>query len=112
MNCLLPTQVGYFDNGELILDPKRIACRCPGCVRFCAEWCLTDVTCLLPLFRYLRTWFLPDLIVVLPDWFTRVVDTEGGDGLATASWLQTRCDSCRSSQGLTGDNLQRYNATT
>lgn len=42
--------VGYFDNGELILDPKRIAC------------------------RYLRTWFLPDLIVVLPDWFTRVVD--------------------------------------
>lgn len=53
--------VGYFDNGELILDPKKIGC------------------------RYLRTWFLPDLIVVLPDWFTRVVDTEGEDGLATAA---------------------------
>lgn len=53
--------VGYFDNGELILDTRKIAC------------------------RYLRTWFLPDLIVVLPDWFTRVVDTEGGDGLATAA---------------------------
>eukprot|EP00913_Durusdinium_trenchii_P022055 g20725.t1 len=53
--------VGYFDNGELVLSPKRIA------------------------YRYLRTWFLPDLIVVLPDWFTRVVNTEGGDGLATAA---------------------------
>mmetsp|Transcript_21217 Transcript_21217/g.39900 ORF Transcript_21217/g.39900 Transcript_21217/m.39900 type:complete len:727 (+) Transcript_21217:104-2284(+) len=53
--------VGYFDGGELVLSPKRIAC------------------------RYLRTWFLPDLIVVLPDWFTRVVDPEGGDGLATVA---------------------------
>ena len=33
MDCLLPTQVGYFDNGELILDTRKIACRCPGCVR-------------------------------------------------------------------------------
>ncbi|CAJ1335513.1 unnamed protein product [Effrenium voratum] len=53
--------VGYFDDGELILSPKKIAC------------------------RYLKTWFLPDLIVVLPDWFTRLVNTEGGDGLATAA---------------------------
>ncbi|CAE7250845.1 Hcn4 [Symbiodinium sp. CCMP2592] len=53
--------VGYFDDGELVLSPKRIAC------------------------RYLRTWFLPDLIVVLPDWFTRLVDPEGGDGLATVA---------------------------
>eukprot|EP00931_Biecheleriopsis_adriatica_P086580 TRINITY_DN61211_c0_g1_i1.p1 TRINITY_DN61211_c0_g1~~TRINITY_DN61211_c0_g1_i1.p1 ORF type:complete len:707 (+),score=114.53 TRINITY_DN61211_c0_g1_i1:60-2180(+) len=53
--------VGYFDNGELVLDLKKI------------------------LMRYLKTWFVPDLLVVLPDWFTRVVSTEGSGGLATAT---------------------------
>ncbi|CAJ1335638.1 unnamed protein product [Effrenium voratum] len=48
--------VGFYEQGELIMNQRRIV------------------------FRYLRTWFLIDLLVLGPDWFLRVLATTGEAG--------------------------------
>lgn len=53
--------VGYIDEGTMVLDPRKI-CE-----------------------RYLRTWFLIDFVVVLPDWFFTVSALLGDGGTGAGS---------------------------
>ncbi|CAK9021361.1 unnamed protein product [Durusdinium trenchii] len=53
-DVLMSNLVGFYEEGELVMNQKRIIC------------------------RYLRTWFFIDLIVLGPDWFLRLWGT-GGD---------------------------------
>lgn len=52
---------GYWDNGEVVLSLRRIAC------------------------NYLKSWFLIDMVIVVPDWLQKIVmrgDDAGGSSLA------------------------------
>ncbi|CAJ1414067.1 unnamed protein product [Effrenium voratum] len=55
-DVVMSNLVGFYEQGELIMNQRRI------------------------IFRYLRTWFLIDLLVLGPDWFLRVLATTGEAG--------------------------------
>mmetsp|Transcript_9435 Transcript_9435/g.22719 ORF Transcript_9435/g.22719 Transcript_9435/m.22719 type:complete len:692 (+) Transcript_9435:74-2149(+) len=56
MDMVMSNIVGFFDGPELVMQQYRIT------------------------MRYLRTWFLLDAIVVIPDWFTRLAQ-DGSSGV-------------------------------
>lgn len=55
-DVVMSNSVGFYEEGELVMNQRRI------------------------ILRYLRTWFLIDLIVLGPDWFLRLwTGSSGGD---------------------------------
>lgn len=59
-NVLASFQVGYVENGQAVLAPAKIA------------------------IRYIKTWLLVDLLVVIPDWAFKIVDTDGSAGAGSS----------------------------